>query len=90
MKQPIPAAPSVVKRLGCPLHFKISCQTGPKVLFIQGTVPDGCPRVMRSGQDLLGQRLAQSLWEALSSQPMLTGRLPNTGTSVCSDRLGLK
>lgn len=37
MTQPIQFLDSVVKRLGCPLHFKISGQTGPRVLFIQGT-----------------------------------------------------
>lgn len=37
MAPPIPSAPLIVKRLGCPLHFKIAGQTGPRVLFIQGT-----------------------------------------------------
>ncbi|WP_009962328.1 alpha/beta fold hydrolase [Verrucomicrobium spinosum] len=37
MTPPTPSTSSVVKRLGCPLHFKISGHTGPKVLFIQGT-----------------------------------------------------
>lgn len=37
MTLPVRPPESVVKRLGCPLHFKISGQTGPKVLLIQGT-----------------------------------------------------
>lgn len=37
MTPPILSPETVVKRLGCPLHFKISGQAGPKVLFIQGT-----------------------------------------------------
>lgn len=37
MTSPNRSPESVVKRLGCPLRFKISGQKGPKVLFIQGT-----------------------------------------------------
>lgn len=37
MTHPARTTDSIVKRLGCPLHFRISGAAGPKVIFIQGT-----------------------------------------------------